>query len=56
MTGKRIRTEERRNNFATCVLTDSEMREVEKHIGEYNRSYAIRMILLKGLEAMNNGN
>ena len=50
MTGKRIRTEERRNNFATCVLTDSEMREVEKHIGEYNRSYAIRMILLRGDE------
>ena len=56
MAGKRIRTEEKRRNFATCVLTDSEMREVEKHIGEYNRSYAIRMLLLKGLEAIKNGN
>ena len=56
MTGKRIRTEEKRRNFVTCVLTDSELDAVEKHIGDYNRSYAIRMLVIKGLESIENGN
>ena len=56
MSGKRIKTEERRNNFVTCVLTDSELKAVESFIGDYNRSYAVRMLILKGLEAIKNGN